>query len=486
MKQVQLFLLVALMSISSSVFAAVGDPGFGGGTGTSDDPWQIKTATHLNNMRENLTTERDVLKYFKLMNDIDLADISATNNWTILTKDGAWMEFDGNNFVIKNLHMENVPDNYQSLFGVHWGLIKNLGLVNVYINCPAGGSVGAFAGSLGSTTPGTRAFRVGMIENCFATGYISGGAGSVGGLVGAMGRASDRETATYIKNSYFSGELYNTYGNTSLTVRTGGIAGMINANTVEANNIAIAIENCYATGYFHAKKGRIGGIVGETELTIRNSVSYADLEDEGNTEPNSIGLIAGWCNNSGTVQWGKVENCWVYSGATMKRNGEVVVPSYFTTPAIEAAEAPVDGELKDAAYLSSAINYYSVLDFSMAGETAIWSQQLRNGAYPQLVWVASRPDAESIDGLSNGLGSTGFATPMSKSTPNVFALGNVLVFENINERYQVAVYDSKGSLLKSFEQQESGASIVMPNSNILFVKMTNASGASYSQKVLVK
>lgn len=42
---------------------------FGGGSGTSGDPWQISTPTHLNNMR-NCLGSGYVDKYFKLMNGV--------------------------------------------------------------------------------------------------------------------------------------------------------------------------------------------------------------------------------------------------------------------------------------------------------------------------------------------------------------------------------------------------------------------------------
>jgi len=441
------------------------------------------------------------MKYFKLMNDIDLKDLGETTNWvpytvtvgnalnpTTANTNGAYMNFDGNGYVIKNLRIAdpNLSVNYQSFTGFLWGRIQNLGLVNVYINCPKSGTVAAFGAYVGAATPGANDVRVGIIENCFATGYISGGGGAVGGIIGMTGRPSNNGVPSYIKNCYFSGELYNTYTGSSITVRTAGIAAVVYANNTETANTVAPVENCYATGYFHTIKGRVGGVVAENYSTIKNNVAYADLEEEGETA-NSMGLVVGYCLNSGAAgEFGKVDNCWAFNEAKMKRGGAAVTPSHFTTPGAGTI-APVDGTLKEAAFLSNPLNYYSQLSFSMAGENAVWSQQLR-GMYPQFIWVSSRADAESIDGLSNIPSMpTGLSTPQS-ITPHIIANGNLIIINGIDETYQVSVYDLKGSLLKSFVQKEDGAAIVpgAVNNTVLLVKMTGSSGRTYSCKLIVR
>ena len=486
MKKIIFTFLVALFSFTSYV-KAVGDTDFSGGNGTQENPWQIRTAVQLDNVRNNLSATE--MKFFKLMNDIDLKDISETNNWTpfkdATATSAAYMDFDGNGYVIKNMHIVDKTANYQSFAGFVWGKIRNLGLVNVYINCPAVGGVGAIVGYVGSATPANNHHRTGSIENCFATGYISGGAGTVGGIAGSIGRPSNNGTTSFIKNCYFSGALHNAYAGSSATVRTGGIAGLVLANTTAANNTTSPIQNCYATGYYRTGKGRIGGIAGETEHAIENSVSYADLEEVGETA-NSMGMIVGYCDNTGTTsKFGKVENCWAFDGAKMKRGGQWVTAGNFNTPATGTI-SPVDGSLKDITYLSTAVNYYVGLGFPMAGESAVWSQQLRNSKYPQLLWVASRSDAQDIDGLTTIPTITSINSPLKeKEGPFVFSSGNLLIFKDIKEYYKVSVYDSRGALLKSFDQAEDGASIVLSDhEHILFVKMTAKSGTVFSRKII--
>ncbi|MEA4975016.1 MAG: hypothetical protein VB046_04700 [Paludibacter sp.] len=486
MKKIIFTLLVTLFSFTSNVIAQ-GDADFSGGNGTQENPWQIRTAVQLDNVRNNLSATE--MKFFKLMNDIDLKDIAETNNW-MPYKDGAsssaaYMDFDGNGFVIKNMHIEGKTANYQSFAGFIWGTIRNLGLVNVYINCPAVGGIGAFVGYVGSGTPSNNHYRTGSIENCYATGYILGGGGTVGGIAGSIGRPSNNGTTSFVKNCYFSGELHNVYAGSSSTVRTGGIAGLVLANTTAANNTISPIQNCYATGFYRTGKGRIGGIVGETEHTIENSVAFADLEEEGSTA-NSMGMIVGYCDNTGTTsKFGKVLNSWSYDGVKMRRGGEWVTPGYFNTPGTGTI-SPVDGSLKDLTYLSNAVNYYVELGFPMAGETAVWSQQLRSSIYPQLLWVASRSDAQDIDGLTNIPDITTGTNPQKEhQEPAVIANGNLIIFKDVTEALKVSVYDAKGALLKTFNQTVDGASIVLSDNNkLLLVKMTSQSGKVITRKLI--
>jgi hypothetical protein len=331
---------------------------------------------------------------FKLTNDIDLSELSATNNWTPLNTDGAYMDLDGNGHTIKNMHIATesaTTPNYQSFVGLLWGTVRNLGLVNVYVDCPKMGNAAGIAGYAGSQTPAAAAYRTGIIENCFVTGYVSSGGGTVGGIVGVIGRPANNGTPSYIRDCYFSGEIHNNYTGSSATVRTGGIAGLIYANTTQSANTEVPLQNCYATGYFHTQKGRVGGIVGETELAVQNCVSYADLEIISTNTTDGIGSIAGYCIAT-TGKWGAVNNCWGYGGATMKYVGSVIQPGNVESPS--GSSAAVDGAVKDAAFLSAIANYAQLYM-----DNSVWSQQLR-GIYPALQWIAARPDAENIDGLT--------------------------------------------------------------------------------------
>lgn len=223
-----LFLLAGIHENSS----IAGNTDFSGGEGIQGNPWQITTALQLDKIRDNNGSDAG-LKYFKLMNDIDLKDLGEINNWKPINTNGAFMDLDGNGHVIKNLHISTgttSTPNYQSFVGVLFGIIKNLGLANVYIDAPKIGNVGAFTGYVGAATPAEASIRTGIIENSFASGYLSSGGGAVGGITGFIGRPANDGTPSYIKNCYFAGEIYNSYAGSASTVYTGGIAGGVKAN----------------------------------------------------------------------------------------------------------------------------------------------------------------------------------------------------------------------------------------------------------------
>lgn len=255
MKKLFFFILIILFGFSKSVTVA-DNADFSGGNGTKESPWIITTATQLNKIRDNNGSVSG-LTYFKLINDIDLRDISETNNWTPINTSGAFVEIDGNGHVIKNMHISTgsaSSPNYQSFVGVLFGKIMNLGLTNVYINAPKIGSAGSFAGYVGAAFPADTPIKTGAIENSFASGYVSSGGGAVGGITGFIGRPADDGTPSYIRNCFFSGELYNSYTGNSSTVYTGGIAGGVKANenlrpsmpdtlTLVSYNVRVFINN---------------------------------------------------------------------------------------------------------------------------------------------------------------------------------------------------------------------------------------------------
>ncbi|MDR2627412.1 MAG: hypothetical protein LBC40_05205 [Dysgonamonadaceae bacterium] len=487
MKRLFIFMaFAALMSVTKNVYA---DSPFAGGDGTTEaTAYLIETAAQLDSVRNYIPQSNSStapIPYFKLMADIDL---SRPDNWTpLLGSNGGFIHFDGNLHIIKNMRIVSDANiTMPSLFGfATGGSIKNLGLAGVYIDCPKSGAAGAFAGQVGHGGANPSAKQTCSMENCFATGYVSCGGGKVGGIAGTVGRPTlNGASISCIKNCYFSGEVENKYTGTAQTVRTGGISGdtYVNAQSgASAGNTVVSIQNCYAVGYFHAKQGRVGGIVGELTSKIQDCVAYADLEIVSANTNDGIGLLAGYGINTGASnQMGTVDNCWAYTGATMKYAGDVVAPSNFASPA-SGSTAPVDGTPKNAAFLSVAANYAQ-----LNIDAAVWSSQLR-GIYPQLAWVAGRTDAEDIDGLSTPPSMpTGWdATPAQAGDPGVFAAGNRIVFTGIREAYRVAVYDVRGKLLKSFEQNEDGAAMVGTDKDrFLIVKMVNSSGGVFVRKLV--
>ena len=160
---------------------------YGGGSGTSENPYQIWTAAQLNAIGPN-TGDYD--KYFILMDDIDLAGV----NWnrigyqqldppnTIYRFNGT---FDGNDYVISNLSWSSNDENlaYIGMFGLVGGsgYIKDLGIENAVLSIGPSDAVGVLVG-----------WNEGYVQNCYTTGSVSSGdqARYLGGLVGRNQHAS--------------------------------------------------------------------------------------------------------------------------------------------------------------------------------------------------------------------------------------------------------------------------------------------------------
>ena len=153
-------------------------PQYTGGTGTTDDPYQISNVADLQLL---MASPADWNKYFIQTADINMQGIEMTpvgndvNNFT--------GSFDGQSYIISNVYINMSGSNNVGLFGYvgSGGQIRNLGVENV--NLTGNNYVGGLVG-----------YNDGSISNCYSTGLVSSDAYSsyVGGLVGySDGNISD-------------------------------------------------------------------------------------------------------------------------------------------------------------------------------------------------------------------------------------------------------------------------------------------------------
>ncbi len=281
----------------------------------------IKTAQDLDNIRNNLSG-----KYI-LMNDIDLSSIS---NWDpigdIDTSTGDITNgfsgiLEGNGFAIKNLKINRASEYGVGLFsGIKNAKIQNLTIDNVnvsggfavgglaaiiinsdIVNVNISGSItgqsyiGGLAGVIGdisstlkdnsnisyssSSCNITASFvyshagslagaSLANINNCFATGNVSGNA-YLGGLVGSA--------ACEINNCFATG---NVTGNELL----GGIAGMLAGKAT--------ISYCYATGKIVGNQST-GGLVGGTDTSSVTTIKNSFFDTQKTGQNNVLGLDVG-------------------------------------------------------------------------------------------------------------------------------------------------------------------------------------------------
>lgn len=319
---------------------------FAGGRGTENDPYQIADGAQLAYLASEVNKEGKTYEnsYFVLTADIDLNN----HDWTPIGNSFSGLLFnrtdyslfagnlDGKGHTISNISMgaESSPleSDVFGLFGATGGKLSNVNLDGVTIYGTAKndnvsgyviGLAGALAGSasgpienchvtklnLTMNTPdsGTAAaYWIGglvgaldgsqHIEECSAAGTIKelSGKGSIGGLIGELGRAakitySHADVALDVKSHYYGG------------ARVGGLIGKGNGE----NNPETVISNCYAMGSVTGgaySGGFAGSLYG---LNIKNCYATGDVTGAAG----SMGTFAG-TDGSNIKEYGSVTNCY--------------------------------------------------------------------------------------------------------------------------------------------------------------------------------
>lgn len=222
---------------------------FGGGTGTTADPYRIATPQHLDAVRHAPDA------CFMLVQDIDMdvAPYNSGSGWapigyTSNPDDEFTGELSGNGYKIMNLYLQT--GNYAGLFGLTYGAALrdiNLTDVDIWGESYTGGLVGYSISS--------------SISRCSVSGNVHG-SGPVGGLVGHAG-------STGISNSFSTASV-------SAQTMIGGLVGVMYMNST--------IDKCYASGLVTNTGGGAftGGLIGQLdygEHTVTDS--YWDIQSSG-------------------------------------------------------------------------------------------------------------------------------------------------------------------------------------------------------------
>lgn len=195
------------------------------GDGTFENPYIISSADDLFYMRDMVNSGDESYKkaHYKQMDNIVINE-SMLNDDVI-----SWVPinsfngvYDGGRFYIKGLYINNNFDN-QGLFGVNYGTIKNLGLIDSYVS--ANNNVGGIAG-----------YNYGEIDYCYNDSHING-VQFVGGICGV--------NRMYVKCCYNLGNIECEYD------YVGGITAqnliLPDENGIELDKSAV-ISDCYNAG----------------------------------------------------------------------------------------------------------------------------------------------------------------------------------------------------------------------------------------------
>lgn len=429
MKAVTLVCSISVFLVFGGFLSQEASAEYGGGTGSQFAPYLISEPAHLLAIGGN---PGHWGQYFKLTNDIDMANDEWTEGNIIGGTPTFTGWFDGDGFVIRNLHYTGTSRgvNGVGLFGriADYGTVTNLGLVNVNLDVQGAASehVGGLVGNLWG----------GIIDNCYAHYTITTGDGAlyVGGLAGraagAMINSQSQGLLTVGKGSRWIGGLAGYAGSTINNCRTsgaivtvgtgvtsqyiGGLAGEFTSSTVHLDNCS---STCSITPGGAADY--VGGLVGRhTQGTISNSSSGGAVR--GNICIG--GLVGGSVMPEGSS--GGISHC--YSTAEVTASGgragglagyteHAVISNSHSTGAVTTAEgAQQTGGLVGGAWYSGSItNCFSTSPvsggenvFSMGGLLGLASNIAVTRCYSTGPVVAGGADTRFVGGLIGSGGGT--------------------------------------------------------------------------------
>ena len=227
-------LIIGLLAFGFNVRAQSPAPWDGtvtNGDGSSNNPWQISTASQLVNLATYVNANNNVSsgKYYKL-----IADITLSGTWTPMgtsTTNRAFQgNFDGDYHTISELSINSTGD-YKGFFGY----INGATIQNLYVKTSAAGVITAGGNSgilVGYATTGSTVTQCAVVGKISGTAAVSAGSG-IGGLIGTV---RDKGTITKCAADVIV---------TNTSQNTGGLIGHV-SNTSSANSCTI--QNCYTKG----------------------------------------------------------------------------------------------------------------------------------------------------------------------------------------------------------------------------------------------
>ncbi len=247
---------------------------FAGGTGTSEDPFLIATAAHLNNVRNYLDG------YFRVIAPLELSSYGEGEGWLpiggpILIQAFSGT-FDGGDFYISDLWINRAQTDKMGLFGfVQNATIHNVVLKDAQI--VGGNDVGSLVGH--------------AITSSFSTCSVEGdssiqGTQRVGGLIGFMGGGTvpGSSVAGTVK-----GKAY-----------VGGFIGSHQYGTITYSRSTASVTTVHEPAY-------IGGFVGYNfEAVINDCLATGTLDLTSVLEPKQVGGFVGWTYGNTAL----VERCY--------------------------------------------------------------------------------------------------------------------------------------------------------------------------------
>ena len=215
---------------------------YGGGAGTTIDPFLISTPDHMQAIGEN---PNDWDKYFELTGNIDLNGFDGEGGnpaYNVIGTNATRFvgQFDGAGFTISNLTINATGTIDIGLFGFvdTGGVIKNLVLINPTVISDSGG-VGSLIGKLQS----------GEVLFCQAQGCTISGTIVIGGLIGQSSNAQ-----------------IDSCGVTGIVNGDSIVGGLLGQDLAEISSSII--QACFANTTLTSSGSKAGGLIGISEFSI--------------------------------------------------------------------------------------------------------------------------------------------------------------------------------------------------------------------------
>jgi hypothetical protein len=386
-----------VLFVVSSVFA------YSGGSGTSDDPYQIGTVADWNDL---MNTQSDWDVNFIMTADINLQGvplIPVGNDINYIDNFFSGV-FDGNGHTIRNATI-NMPGYWHiGLFGIiiPGSQIRNLGVEDVNMSGTA--RVGGLVG-----------YSNGIISNCYATGKVNQSwpnSTSIGGLAGKNdGTITGSHAACDVNGiterigglvGWNIGTITDSYANGTVNgyYSVGGLVGDNMALYVDINYIG-SIARCYATGSVSGY-GNVGGLVGMNGDIHMGFVGWCSV-----TDCYATGAVTGTRYVGGLVGYnffGHVTDCYAAGMVSGDSNvGGLIGHGRDSSNSFWDMETSGQTNSKSGTGKTTAemmtLSTFASAGWDFINETAngpndIWF--IREGKeYPRFVWENNKPIADA-------------------------------------------------------------------------------------------
>ncbi len=262
-----------------------------GGDGSSGNAYRITDVYGLQGVGSSTAL---LARNYRLMNDINAGSTANWNSGAGFVPIGNFGNFgnsfkgnfDGQGYVVANMTINRLSQNYVGLFGqVEGGTLSNIGVIGG--SFVGAGYVGPLAGSLLNA----------HVYNAHATGNASGNEGGsdfVGGLVGVNFHNSSitKSFATGIVSGInnVGGLVGWNYGQIDQAYASGNVNGRYGVGGLVGLNDGGQISNAYASGAVNGNTG-VGGLIGNIQDggQVRNTYASGAVTGSGS----NIGGLVG-------------------------------------------------------------------------------------------------------------------------------------------------------------------------------------------------